>query len=137
MGAITALGILIVIGAAALVLYLRMQPAASDSAATPQPIVEVAPEAPAEPEAATTEPSPDPRIEEAVKIITDPPALSITVDDMPQGMTPTKLKLDPGPHTVVLTSAKAEATFTIEVEDPNDRFCFKAQKKKIALSNCP
>jgi hypothetical protein len=71
-----------------------------------------------------------------VKIISDPPAATLWVDGQPAGRTPAKLDLEAGSYSLTIESGKARETFPIDVGLGADRYCFEAQKKKLAPTTC-
>ena len=90
----------------------------------------------------TKQPDPAPRRPAAtpvtVKLLSVPPSAKLSIDGVDKGMTPAKLDLTPGGHTVVMDQGGNERTFRIKVsEDGDAKWCYNFERDSSHTGSCP
>ena len=108
--------------------------AASTPRAAPAPAAEPVPRPAPVPEA---RPAPASTVV-TVKLLSVPRTASLVIDGVPSGRTPAKLDLEPGPHSVRITSGSDEHAFAIEVapEPAQQRWCYTFAESRVAPGAC-
>ena len=122
----------------------RSQPERSQPAPRPQPVAAVQPTARPEPAprpapvVAQPTPPPAPAAPVEVKILSMPPTASFTVAGQSGLRTPSKLELEPGRHSVTLTSGDRTERVSIRPTTGGENvFCYSFPESRLYTGRCP